>query len=972
MESRILVLQLLRGTFVVGKFLESGDGMEKTIVKTHTPQQRKYLAELLSLKGTAEDLISQSIKRARVDMNPHQVDAALFAIRSPVSSGVILADEVGLGKTIEASLVMAQKWAERKRRIILIVPASLRKQWSQELSEKFSLPTVILESKSFNAALKGGAANPFDQDGTIVVCSYQFAAAKSDYVQRVSWDLTVFDEAHKLRNVFKKDGSVIAKRLRAATAKSTKLLLTATPLQNSLMELFGLVSVIDEHFFGSELAFKSQYVAGRGGVNLPILKDRMKAICQRTLRKQVQEAGLIKFTKRYLITENFTPSKNELKLYDEVSSYLQRPEIKAMKPNGRHLVTLAIRKILASSSFAIADTLKKMVERLESKQALDTETVNDFETIEETAEELEVNVDEVGAKIEAEELGKEIVELKAMHELALGIRDNAKGQALVRALAKVLDSIVEKGGKRKAVIFTESVRTQMYLKELLEANGYSGQIALLNGSNSDPASQALYKKWLEKHKGTDAISGSKSADMKAAVVEAFRNDATILIATESGAEGINLQFCSLIINYDLPWNPQRVEQRIGRCHRYGQELDVAVLNFINKGNRAEERVFDLLNQKFQLFSGVFGSSDQVLSAIESGVDIEQKILAVIQKCRTAEEVDAEFDQLQTELKESIDQQDEDARRALLQAVDETVVERLKMRKEKTKERLSKYDRYLLMLTKSELAEANFSNNRRFNYKEETYSLEWPEADENGWHFYRVAEGTLAYDVVGQAKRRKVESAHVRFHYDGYDGDGQLSALQPFRGIKGYLYASKLTVTNAVSEREHLILSGVSDDGTSMHPELVHNLLLVPGEEVEKISAGSFEQQLKDNQKEQLSNLIEAAEGQNLDYLNEETEKLDRWEEESTAAIDGAIKDLRKQANELDKQSRNPALAMKEKLALKKQASSLKGEATKKKKEYFDEQERIAAERKEVLDQLEGKLEIKQELQPMFMLRWELV
>lgn len=947
--------------------------MEKTVVKTHTPHQRKYLAELLSLKGSAEDLISQSIKRARVDMNPHQVDAALFAIRSPVSSGVILADEVGLGKTIEASLVMAQKWAERKRRILLVVPASLRKQWSQELSEKFNLPSLIIETKSFNAAVKSGTANPFDKDGTIVICSYQFAAGKSEFIQRIDWNLVVFDEAHKLRNVFKKDGSVIAKKLRAATANSTKLLLTATPLQNSLMELYGLVSVIDEHFFGSELAFKSQYVAGRGtGMNLPILKDRMKAICQRTLRKQVQDAGLIDFTKRYLITENFTPSKNEQKLYEEVSNYLQRPEIKAMKPNGRHLVTLAIRKILASSSFAIGDTLKKMIERLESKQAVDTETVDDFDTIEETAEEWEVSEEDSAGKIEAEALSKEIIELKSMHELAMGIRDNAKGQALIKALGKILDSIVEKGGQRKAVIFTESVRTQMYVKELLEANGYSGQIALLNGSNTDPASQALYQKWLAKHKGTDAISGSKTADMKAAVVEAFKNDATILIATESGAEGINLQFCSLLINYDLPWNPQRVEQRIGRCHRYGQQLDVAVLNFINKGNRAEERVFDLLNQKFQLFNGVFGSSDHVLSAIESGVDIEQKILAVMQKCRTAEEVDREFDQLQADLKDSIDKQDASARQALLQAIDESVVERLKMRKETTKDRLSKYDRYLLMLTKSELAEAQFINNKRFSYKEQTYSLEWPEADQNGWNFYRVAEDTLAYNVVGIAKSRKVESAEVTFHYDGYDGDGQLSALQAYRGKKGYLQASKLTVTNAVSVVEHLILTGVADDGSTLDPELAHSLLLVPGETGTKLTSNPKQNQLDADQSKQLERLVDAAAGQNLEFLNEETEKLDRWEEESTAAIDGAIKELRKTANDLDKQSRNPALAMKEKLALKKQASALKGEATKKKKEYFEEQERIAAERKEVLDQLEGKLEIKQELAPMFTLRWELV
>lgn len=204
--------------------------MEGTVTGTHTEQQRKYLASLLSLKGSAEKEISRSVKSACVDMNPHQVDAAIFAIRSPISSGVILADEVGLGKTIEASLVIAQKWAERKRRILLIVPASLRKQWNQELIEKFSIRSMILEAKTFNAAVKAGQSNPFMDNDGIVICSYQFAAGKVDCVKRAGWDLVVFDEAHKLRNVYKKDGSVIAKRLRESFRHCEKRLLTATPL----------------------------------------------------------------------------------------------------------------------------------------------------------------------------------------------------------------------------------------------------------------------------------------------------------------------------------------------------------------------------------------------------------------------------------------------------------------------------------------------------------------------------------------------------------------------------------------------------------------------------------------------------------------------------------------------------------------------------------------------------------------------
>lgn len=306
--------------------------VEQSAPKTYTPYQGQYFAHALTLDGQAEDTISRSIASAKVDMNPHQVEAALFALRSPLSQGVILADEVGLGKTIEASLVIAQKWAERQRRILLIVPAMLRNQWAQELSEKFSMPTTIIETSSYNAAKKAGKLNPFESD-RIVICSYEFAARKDVDVKNIDWHLVIFDEAHKLRNVWKKDGAKKAKALQAALDGKKKMLLSATPLQNSLLELYGLISIIDPHFFGSADAFKAQYVGGKATAqNLDILKHRLGKVCSRTLRRQVQQEGGIKFTRRHSIVEDFRPSQEELDLYDSISSYLQRDDIASIKP----------------------------------------------------------------------------------------------------------------------------------------------------------------------------------------------------------------------------------------------------------------------------------------------------------------------------------------------------------------------------------------------------------------------------------------------------------------------------------------------------------------------------------------------------------------------------------------------------------------------------------------------------------------
>ena len=329
-----------------------------------TPHQNQYLAWLLTRKaadGSIESLATTLVD-SQIDLNPHQVDAALFACQNPLSRGVILADEVGLGKTIEAGLVILQHWAERKRNILIITPANLRKQWHQELQEKFGLQGVILEAKSYNAIKKQGQ-NPFRQAAP-VICSYQFAKAKAEDIQSISWDLAVLDEAHRLRNVYKK-GNVIAKTLQQALAHvHSKVLLTATPLQNSLLELYGLVSVIDERVFGDLDSFRSQFGAKATEQTLQNLRQRLSPVCKRTLRRQVQP--YVAYTKRQAIVQEFTPSEQEQELSALVADYLRRPDLKALPEGQRQLISLVLWKLLASSSRAIAGALATMSKRLQN------------------------------------------------------------------------------------------------------------------------------------------------------------------------------------------------------------------------------------------------------------------------------------------------------------------------------------------------------------------------------------------------------------------------------------------------------------------------------------------------------------------------------------------------------------------------------------------------------------------------------
>ena len=579
-----------------------------------TDYHAKYFAYELTRRCSASDpeKLASAFAGAKVDLNPHQVDAALFAFQSPLSKGALLADEVGLGKTIEAGLVISQKWAERKRRILVITPSNLRKQWQQELSEKFFLACTILEAKSYKDIVKQGNDSPFESGDTIVICSYQFARNKANDVEVVPWDLVVIDEAHRLRNVYK-SSNIIATTLKRVLQKRNKILLTATPLQNSLLELFGLVSFIDDRAFGNLKSFREQFSKLDQEQVTKDLKERLKPICHRTLRRQV--TAYVPFTQRHAMCEKFTPSSEEEELYNLVSDYLRRDNLQALPSSQRALMTLVMRKLLASSTFAIAGTLVSLSNRLkekiilqEPKRKLIEELDEDYEGLGEVIDEWEEEEEEltpVISEVERSAIESEIKELDSFAELASSIEQNAKGDALLKILGVAFEKAEKYGGSRKALIFTESRRTQEYLLSLLSSSVWNKGVLLFNGSNTDEQSKQIYRNWLKQHKGTDRVSGSKTADMRSALVDYFREQGSIMIATEAGSEGINLQFCSLIINYDLPWNPQRVEQRIGRCHRYGQKHDVVVVNFLNDKNAADKRVFELLSQKFKLFDGVW-------------------------------------------------------------------------------------------------------------------------------------------------------------------------------------------------------------------------------------------------------------------------------------------------------------------------------------------------------------------------------
>lgn len=954
-----------------------------------TPYHARFFAHEITKRSPSDDInkLAASLANAQVDLNPHQIDAALFAFRSPLSKGAILADEVGLGKTIEAGILLAQKWAERKRRLLVVVPANLRKQWSQELAEKFFLPSIILEARSFNEYIEGGNLNPMAQPN-IVICSYHFARAKEAYVRQVPWDLAIVDEAHRLRNVYKPNNR-IANSIKNALAKAPKVLLTATPLQNSLLELYGLVSIIDDYAFGDMRSFRAQF-ASPGSAQQAALRERLRPICQRTLRRQVVE--YVKFTNRLCITQEFFSTAEEQQLYDLVSEYLRRDNLYALPSSHRQLMTLIVRKLLASSTFAISGTLAALATRLEKEadeMALPSARVSptdpvadDYEELDEIEDEWTVDDNAIEGAVAYGELDRDLIrneieELRRFESLANAITTNSKGQALLEALEQGFATAKALGAAEKAIIFTESRRTQEYLRSLLEGCAYANGTVLFNGTNSDARSKAIYSAWLDRHRGTDRVTGSPSADMRAALVEYFRDEASIMIATEAAAEGINLQFCSLVVNYDLPWNPQRVEQRIGRCHRYGQKHDVVVVNFVNKSNAADQRVYQLLREKFRLFDGVFGASDDVLGSIESGVDFEKRIAGIYQACRSPAEIEAQFNALQSELEAQIDLRLTETRRKLLENFDEEVQQKLRVGKQNAEGALTRYEALLWQITQFALKDhATFdAGNHTFHlaknpFPDEVIALGEYCAAKGGadTHLYRAGH-PLALRVIQQC--RDIETPHAELAFDLSGTGRNVGALDHFCGSGGWLEASLLTVT-ALESQDQLQLIACTDDGVVLEQDQCERLFTLPA--VVRAAPADIcpVQSLLDAERDRREqSMLTELSSRNARFLDEEMEKLDRWSDDQRSSLKQMLDDLATEIREVKAAARKTADAQ-EKLAFERRRQDLEKKRETEWRNHENAVRDIEERKDSLLDDVEQRLRARVDRNRLFTIRWKLL
>ena len=609
-----------------------------------------------------------SQRRGRVDPNPHQIDAVMFALKRIPQGGCILADEVGLGKTIEAGLVIAQLLAEGAERALVVLPRPLLGQWQNELFTLFGIEAVEVTSSSVELAGTG-----------VFLVGREHAGGDRGFEQlrkAPPFDLCLIDEAHEvfagIHRRFDRDGiydpesrhARTAHRVREIIGVSPVLLLTATPIQNSLTELWGLVQYVDPSgtLLGDKPTFEKVFCT-RDGRTVVVeqaeeLKRRLNTVVQRTLRRQAQAFLDKPFVGRRAQLFEYTMSQAERALYDDVTDYLLQPRLYAFQGRSRQLLLLGFHRRMASSTAALAASLERVAERL--RHMLDGEPSDDALLAQDLEEEPEPDTPpdapDTDDGPDPEAVRDELAVVEAFIERAHALPHDSKAASLVKAVRLVLDRPAD---RRRMVIFTESLTTQDYLRGLLldQTELRDEDITLFRGTNDSPLATEALARWREEVGATlpPDRRPSPSVAIRLALVRAFETTSTVMIASEAGAKGLNLQFCDTVVNYDLPWNPQRIEQRIGRCHRYGQKRDVTVINFLATDNEAQRLTFEILSTKLDLFGKVFDASDVVLQTPRSdaseelasalGTDFENQLRRIWDRARSVREVEEELRRL---------------------------------------------------------------------------------------------------------------------------------------------------------------------------------------------------------------------------------------------------------------------------------------------------------------------------------------
>ncbi|MCQ4727189.1 DEAD/DEAH box helicase [Anaerotignum faecicola] len=873
-------------------------------MKLNSFQAFKTACELSDYANGRAKLIgvytSSSIK-----LYPFQMAAALFALRSPYLKGVVLCDEGGLGKTVEALLVVAQKWCEGERRLLIISPNHLLKQWEDMIEEKFDFPWLTICEKDKLAALST-QGNLFFQDA-VILTSYDFAVENCEMIREISWDAVVFEEASRLSKIHT-GMSGEAEALKSAAGNAFKILVTPTPIEMSIMDVYGLIYFIDKDALPEKEWFYKRYF--RKSENYGELAENISRYCFRTLRSQAKR--YMKLTERIPVSITYRLTKSESELYALLEDYLKKPEKKAFPQMDNYELTIMLTKIASSSSFALQKTLGNIERRLESYDESD----------------------------------EELSQIRLIKEAAENVRENAKGKLLLFLLKKLFPLIKKNGGRKKALIFTENRITQEYLKRLLSEKGYSSLV----------------------------YNGAKSKDYE--ILEEFEKSAEILICTEVASSGLNLQICSLVINYDWSYNAMEMEQRINRCHRQDQENDVIVINLVNPENFADVRMLELMKKRILQFDGIVGMSDEIAGEFfDSG---EMAVEYISKKLRPVGKIEEEHKLILRETMEENIREAEEMENRLFTTFDGKIAENVEIKPQYIEEKIQEINDKLWDLIKY-----FFEHNSNFSLIEETRTVKAarfnPPSPFIGVYNLRESYSMLDRSVprAGRITVTGKFAGHVLegIFWKGISQRGKVVVDSDIEKCVIGFYEISVYGKYVSEWKEHTFV-GICGSGKLLTDEECRKIMELPAlhcMEIGKKHLGQHDFALLEErvtEEHPLDKFVSPEDCLNRAVKNLSRENAAAIEEEEIsaenkkAALDREIEKIKLEIKAAEKTAANTAV---EKVVLKKKINMLTKELKQKQQSFFMEEMRIDAHKEEKIREIIERTKLYAKVKRLFLL-----
>lgn len=853
-----------------------------------TPYHAKYLAAVIRRKfpQSSVDRLIPIIYDADIGIHPHQIATANKILNSPVSSGYILSDQLGMGKSIEAAIIISWLWHKGEKKILVIAPVSQVEMWRKLLKVNFGLPTEIMTDENIATLKNDKKKEPLDI-GRVLICTYKFAYEHESLIQNNKWDFVVVDEAHRLKDIYDIK-SAIGDSIRASTLPHKKLLLTSTPFQSTMKRLFRIANMVDKYIFGDQRSYNYQFVSITDDINYKDLGKRLESVMSRTEAKRVPD--FIGKARKSEILVQYEGNDIERDYITAMNNYFIDSSKFGLPSEKASLQSLALYKQvtlspkIAMGGLGIIDQGLEILRKGEDQSDFLIEKFSeDIETLPWIKNEWFRSTQEVLDIKDFKSIQKDVEEEKKrlllLREYVLAVKKDSRLNAFMAGLNKSEELIRSIKGKKRILVYTESLQAQKYLVFMLRDARKKG-VYYINATNKDEESEKIYKAFIRNKKNRFLITGIEEIDRRTAIIQEFEAKGRILVATDRGLADQTLKHTYVVINYDLPVDPYITQLRISKIHGHLNPNDIIIVNIVSKDNEFEVWNYEKQRDTFDLFTGEYGRSDIPVGAIGVGSDFGMLIFGYYMKHHTIHLVERAFRKIAIQIKEA-------KSTSMRNYYSKLLLESARREQEHWDEVMKEFKPKLDLLLQGVLHVSAIMTQgygkisargagtlrltkKPFRMSDEDlgdYTFDLNEKP-NRRKFYINSE--FGGKMIDKALKQKLTIHHLKFSYRSVKP--RKRSLTPLKGKSGVLDL-RLVNVQGMQEEEHLIFTGLTDDGVMLEQEQCRDLMELSANDLGAVRvSGDYKKLIKPN----IAELIDLLAERDEIYIQDFANKLEVW------------------------------------------------------------------------------------------------